>query len=29
MFAPSRALVDEYAKNIVTEADPQDRHIQE
>src|ERR1700749_3744437 len=29
MFAPSQALVDEYASNIVTEADPQDRHIQE
>jgi nucleoside diphosphate kinase len=29
MFAPSRALVEEYARNIVTEADPQDRHIQE
>jgi nucleoside diphosphate kinase len=29
MFAPSQALVDEYAKNIVTEADPQDRKIQE
>jgi nucleoside diphosphate kinase len=29
MFAPSRALVEEYAQNIVTQADPQDRHIQE
>src|SRR5580693_8913624 len=29
MFAPSQALVEEYARNIVTEADPQDRHIQE
>ncbi len=29
MFAPSQALVDEYAQNIVTEADPQERHIQE
>src|SRR5471030_641574 len=29
MFAPSQALVDEYARNIVTEADPQDRKIQE
>ena len=29
MFAPSQALIDEYAQNIVTEADPQDRHIQE
>ena len=29
MFAPSQALVDEYAQNIVTEADPQDRQIQE
>ncbi len=29
MFAPSQTLVDEYAKNIVTEADPQDRKIQE
>jgi len=29
MFAPSQALVDEYAANIVTEADPQDRKIQE
>jgi nucleoside diphosphate kinase len=29
MFAPSQALVDEYAANIVTEADPQDRRIQE
>jgi len=29
MFAPSQALVDEYAQNIVTEADPQDRKIQE
>ncbi len=29
MFAPSQALIDEYAKSIVTEADPQDRHIQE
>ena len=29
MFAPSQALVEEYAKNIVTEADPQDRKIQE
>ena len=29
MFAPSQALVDEYASNIVTEADPQDRKIQE
>ena len=29
MFAPSQALVDEYSANIVTEADPQDRKIQE
>jgi hypothetical protein len=29
MFAPSQALVDEYAANIVTEADPQERSIQE
>jgi nucleoside diphosphate kinase len=29
MFAPSQALVDEYAQNIVTNADPQDRKIQE
>jgi nucleoside diphosphate kinase len=29
MFAPSQALVDEYAQNIVTEADPQSRKIQE
>ncbi len=29
MFAPSQALVDEYTQNIVTEADPQDRKIQE
>jgi nucleoside diphosphate kinase len=29
MFAPSQALIDEYAQNIVTEADPQDRQIQE
>ena len=29
MFAPSQALIDEYAQNIVTEADPQDRKIQE
>ena len=29
MFAPSQALIDEYAENIVTEADPQDRKIQE
>jgi nucleoside diphosphate kinase len=29
MFAPSQALVDDYVQNIVTEADPQDRHIQE
>jgi nucleoside diphosphate kinase len=29
MFAPSQALVEEYAQSIVTEADPQDRHIQE
>jgi nucleoside diphosphate kinase len=29
MFAPSQALVDEYAQNIVTKADPQERHIQE
>src|SRR6201996_4196050 len=29
MFAPSQALVDEYSQNIVTEADPQDRKIQE
>jgi len=29
MFAPSQTLVDEYARNIVTEADPQDRKIQE
>jgi nucleoside diphosphate kinase len=29
MFAPSQALIDEYAQNIVTKADPQQRHIQE
>ena len=29
MFAPSRALVEEYSQSIVTEADPQERHIQE
>lgn len=29
MFAPSQALIDEYARSIVTEADPQDRQIQE
>lgn len=29
MFAPSQALIDEYARNIVTEADPQDRKVQE
>ena len=29
MFAPSQQLIDEYTQNIVTEADPQDRHIQE
>jgi nucleoside diphosphate kinase len=29
MFAPSRELVAEYAESIVTEADPQDRQIQE
>jgi nucleoside diphosphate kinase len=29
MFAPSQALVDEYCQNIVTNADPQDRKIQE
>jgi nucleoside diphosphate kinase len=29
MFAPSQALVDEYSQSIVTEADPQDRQIQE
>jgi nucleoside diphosphate kinase len=29
MFAPSRALIEEYSESIVTEADPQDRHIQE
>jgi len=29
MFAPSQALIDEYAQNIVTKADPQERHIQE
>ncbi len=29
MFAPSQALIEEYAANIVTEADPQDRKIQE
>jgi len=29
MFAPSQALIDEYSQNIVTEADPQDRQIQE
>lgn len=29
MFAPSQALIDEYAENIVTEADPQERHVQE
>jgi nucleoside diphosphate kinase len=28
MFAPSQKLVDEYAENIITEADPQDRQIQ-
>jgi nucleoside diphosphate kinase len=29
MFAPSQKLIDEYTQNIVTEADPQERHIQE
>jgi len=29
MFAPSQALIDEYSQNIVTQADPQERHIQE
>ena len=29
MFAPSQALIDEYTQNIVTNADPQDRKIQE
>lgn len=29
MFAPSQALIDEYAENIVTKGDPQDRQIQE
>ena len=29
MFAPSQALVDEYCQTIVTNADPQDRKIQE
>lgn len=29
MFAPSQALIDEYSANIVTQADPQERHIQE
>jgi nucleoside diphosphate kinase len=29
MFAPSQALVDEYCQNIVTNADPQDRKVQE
>src|ERR1700677_1560391 len=29
MFAPSQALIDEYARNIVTEGDPQARKIQE
>src|ERR1700760_2882742 len=29
MFAPSQALIDEYSQSIVTEADPQARHIQE
>ena len=29
MFAPSQALVDEYCQNIVTDADPQSRKIQE
>lgn len=29
MFAPSRALVEEYADQIVSAADPQDRRIQE
>jgi nucleoside diphosphate kinase len=29
MFAPSQALIDEYSQSIVTEADPQDRHVQE
>jgi nucleoside diphosphate kinase len=29
MFAPSRALVDEYTRSIVTHDDPQERHIQE
>jgi nucleoside diphosphate kinase len=29
MFAPSQALIDEYCQNIITQADPQDRRIQE
>lgn len=29
MFAPSRALVDEYAEHLVSTADPQDRRVQE
>jgi nucleoside diphosphate kinase len=29
MFAPSKDLVEEYTANIVTDNDPQDRHIQE
>src|SRR5208282_1429753 len=29
MFAPSQALIDDYSQNIVTQADPQDRKIQE
>jgi nucleoside diphosphate kinase len=29
MFAPSQALIDEYCQNIVTQADPQDRKVQE
>ena len=29
MFAPSQALIDEYSQNIVTEADPQTRQVQE
>lgn len=29
MFAPSQPLIDEYCQNIVTNADPQDRKIQE
>ena len=29
MFAPSRELVKEYAENIVSAQDPQDRRIQE